>query len=91
MNQNQRKSSPSVSRSVTQVEPLSLEDYFSSFAVEEKRSDEFTIADFMKKVGNVGDRQVMRRLAIDVKRGILEVRKGYDNHHRVNFYSLKRK
>lgn len=91
MNQSQKKSSPLVSRSVTQVEPLSLEDYFSSAVIEEKRSDEFTLADFMRKVGNIGERQAMRRLANDVKSGILNVRKGYENHHQVNLYSLKRK
>lgn len=51
MNQNQRKSSPSVSRSVTLVDPPPFQEFFESFKQQPRQPDEFTVSEFQEATG----------------------------------------
>jgi hypothetical protein len=92
MNQKQKRSLPSVERSVTQVDAPPWEAYFSSVADEigngePRRSDEFTVYDMMKRL-NIHRSTAVIRLDKDVAEGKLKFRFLKLKQNKTKLYSL---
>ena len=92
MNQSQRKSSPSVERSVTLVDSPPWDAYFDSIANEigngePRRPDEFTVYDMMKRL-NIHRSTAALRLDKDVADGKLKFRLLKLKQNKTKLYSL---
>jgi len=87
MNPKQKRSLPSVERSVTLVDPPPLDEYFNSFKESQKQKDEFTVADFIKSTG-MHDVKARRVLSEQVVAGKLARRFCSIDGRRVILYRL---
>ena len=89
MNQSQRKSSPSVSRSVTLVDPPPFQEFFASFAEKPRQPDEFIVSDFCKATG-MHEVKARRELNMQVDAGKLAMRHCSVDGKRVNLYRVNK-
>ena len=88
MKQNQRKSSPSVSRSVTLVDPPPFQEFFELFKQQPRQPDEFTVAEFLLATG-MHEIKARRELNAQVESGKLTMRHLPVDGKRINLYRVK--
>jgi len=89
MNRKKSKSLPSVERSVVKVECPDIDAYLESVASRTAlQPGEFTREMASQRWNNLSRTATNKRLAEDVKRGILKCRKGNIDGFSVNIFSL---